>query len=188
MRPPRRSRRSTSPLGGDLSCGASGGWSASPAVRALAGVVLEIDAEDSFEVAAADDQEVVEAFGPDSADEPLGVGVRLGGANGGVHDPDAFAAEHLVERSRELAVAIVDQEAHPFEHAGEAEVARLLHDPRSGRVRRATGEVDAPTAELDEEEDVESTWRDCLDGEKAQASMLAACWRRNTGQLGSPRH
>jgi hypothetical protein len=127
------------------------------AVRTLAGVVLEIDAEDSFEVAAADDQEVVQTFGPDSADETLGVGVRLGRANGGVHDPDGFAAEHLVERSRELAVAIVDQEAHPFEHAVEVEVARLLHDPRSGRVRRATGEVDAPAAELDEEQDVEST-------------------------------
>jgi hypothetical protein len=62
------------------------------AVRALAGVVLDVDAKDSFEVAAADDQEVVEAFGPDGADEPLGVGVRLRRANGRVHDRRVDAA------------------------------------------------------------------------------------------------
>ncbi len=160
-----RSRRWTSPPG-DFQLWRLGRLECASAVGALAGVVLEVDAEDSFEVAAADDQEVVEAFGPGGADELLGVGVRLRRANGRVHDADAFAAEHLVERSREFAVAVVDQEAHPFEQAAEAEVARMLHDPGSGRVRRATGEVDAPAAELDEEEDVESTRRDCLDGEK----------------------
>jgi hypothetical protein len=62
------------------------------AVGALAGVVLEVDAEDSFGAAAADDQEVVEAFGPDGADDPLGVGVRLRRANGRVHDRRVDAA------------------------------------------------------------------------------------------------
>jgi hypothetical protein len=70
-----------------------------------------------------------------------------------------FAAEHLIERGGELAVAVVDQEAHPLEQAGEAEVARLFEDPRSGRVSRAAGEVNAPAAQLDEEEHVEPAQR-----------------------------
>jgi hypothetical protein len=46
-------------------------------MRALAVVVLDVDAQDTFEVSAADDQEPVETFRSDRADEPLGVGVRL---------------------------------------------------------------------------------------------------------------
>src|SRR6266536_192183 len=49
---------------------------------------------------------------------------------------------------------------------GEAEVARLLDDPGSGRVCRATGEVDAPAFEFDEEEHVEAAQGDRLDGEE----------------------
>jgi hypothetical protein len=60
----------------------------------------------------------------------------------------------------------VDQEAHPLEHAGEAEVPRLLGDPIAGRVGRAARQVDASALELDEEQDVEATERDRLDGEE----------------------
>jgi hypothetical protein len=56
-----------------------------------------------------------------------------------------------------LAVAIVDQETRPLENVGEAEVARLLNDPGSGWVRRSPG---------DEEEHIEPTQRDRLDGEE----------------------
>jgi hypothetical protein len=49
-----------------------------PAVGALAVVVPRIDPQDVLEVAAADDQEPVEAFRSDGADESLRVGVRLG--------------------------------------------------------------------------------------------------------------
>jgi len=65
-------RRSTSPPAGDLSCGGSGGRSPSPR-WALAGVVLDVDAQDSFEMAAAEDQQVVETLRSDGADEVLGV-------------------------------------------------------------------------------------------------------------------
>jgi hypothetical protein len=94
-----------------------------------------------------------------------------------VDDLDSFAAEQLVECGGELAVAVVDREAHPFENGGEAEVARLLDDPASGRVGRAAGEVDASTAEFDEEQDVQAAQRDRLDREEVageQARRLAA--------------
>jgi hypothetical protein len=82
-----------------------------------------------LEVAAADDQEPVEAFRSDGADESLRVGVPLRRLHRSVDHPDSFAAEQLVEGGGELAVAIVDQETRPLEKVGEAEVARLLDDP-----------------------------------------------------------
>jgi len=44
--------------------------------------------------------------------------------------------------------------------------ARLLKDPGSGRIRRATGKVDTPAPELDEDEHIETTQRDRLDHEE----------------------
>src|SRR5262249_53130501 len=102
----------------------------------------------------------------DGADEAFGVGVSLRRADRCFDHGDAFAAEDLVERAAELAVAVMDQEAHPLEDAGEAEVARLLGDLRAGRVGRAASEVDAATFELDEEEHVEAAQADRLDGEE----------------------
>src|SRR6266550_7402103 len=63
------------------------------AVGTLAVVVLDVDAQDVFEVAAADDQEPVERFRSDGADEPLCVGVRLRRSHRRVDHPDPFAAE-----------------------------------------------------------------------------------------------
>jgi hypothetical protein len=80
------------------------------AVGAMCVVVLDVGREDSFEVAAVEDQEPVEALAADAADPAFGEGVRAGCANGCPDDPDRFGAEHLVEGGGELAVAIVDQE------------------------------------------------------------------------------
>jgi hypothetical protein len=61
-------------------------------------------------VAAAEDQQPVEALGADAANEALGVGVCLWGADWCVDDADSFAAEDLVEGGRELSVAVVNQD------------------------------------------------------------------------------
>jgi hypothetical protein len=79
-----------------------------PAVRALAVVVPDLDPENVFEVAAAEDQQPVETLIACGADESLRVGVRLRRLHGRMDDLDPFAAEHLVERRGELAIAIVD--------------------------------------------------------------------------------
>jgi hypothetical protein len=73
--------------------------------------VLDVNAQDLFEVATAEDQQVVETLLSDGADEALGVGVRLRRADRCVDDADAFAAEYVVEGSGELPVAVVDQRA-----------------------------------------------------------------------------
>jgi hypothetical protein len=68
-----------------------------------------------LEVAAAEDQQPVEALTADAADEALSVGVCLGCTDRRVDHLEPFAAEDLVEGGAELAVAVVDQEPHPFE-------------------------------------------------------------------------
>ena len=104
------------------------------AVGALAVVMRYVEAKHSFEVAAAEDQQPVETLGADGADEALGIGIRLRCADRRVDHLDRFVAEDVVEGGAELAVAVVDQEAHPLEQAGEAEVPRLLGDPAARRV------------------------------------------------------
>jgi hypothetical protein len=153
-------------------------------VRALAVVVSRVGADDVFEVAATKDQHPVETLDTDGAHEPLRTGVRLRCADRRADHLDPFAAEHLVEGGGELAVAIVDQETHPLDNVGEAEVARLLKDPGSGRIRRATGKVDAPAPELDEEEHIETTQRDRLDREEVAGEQA----RRVTAQKRRPAH
>jgi hypothetical protein len=77
------------------------------AVRTVAVVVPDVDAQDAFEVATADDQQAVETFRSEDADDAFGRGDRLWRVNGRVNDSDSFAAEDLVEGSAELPVAIV---------------------------------------------------------------------------------
>src|SRR6266496_1616064 len=81
-------------------------------------------------------------------------------------NPHDYAVDDQALLHRELAVAVVDQEADPLKDAGEAEVARLLGDPGAGWVGRATGEVDAAALDFDEEEHVEAAQRDRLDREE----------------------
>jgi hypothetical protein len=78
-------------------------------------VVGEVDAEGVFEVAVADDEEPIEAFASDGADESFRVGVGSRRPDGGMDDADAFAAEDFVEGVAELAVAVVDQETDACE-------------------------------------------------------------------------
>jgi hypothetical protein len=78
-------------------------------VRPVHVVVIDKLVEHVLEVAAAQDQEPVEAFSADSADEALGVRLRC--THRGLDDLDALAREAGVEVAGELAVAVADQEA-----------------------------------------------------------------------------
>ncbi len=63
------------------------------------------------------------------------------------------------------------------------EVARLLSDPASVRVRAAGDVLDPPGRERDEEEDVDPPQKDGLDGEEVAGEHA----RRLRSQEGSPR-
>ena len=88
----------------------------------------------------------------------FGERVCLRRAKRGADDLDAFAVEDLVEGATELAVTVVDQEAGRCRSLGErpGKLSGLLGDPASVAVGRATREVDAPAADLEEEEHIET--------------------------------
>src|SRR5438045_2973814 len=73
-------------------------------------VVADVGREHSFEVASVDDQDPVEGLAAYGADPPFGERVGAGRPYRCADDPDAVGAEHLVEGSCELAVAVVEQE------------------------------------------------------------------------------
>jgi hypothetical protein len=62
-------------------------------MRPLAVVVVDIHAQDAFEVAAVEDQQPVEALSTHGADKALGNRARFRGPGSGCVGPDPFAAE-----------------------------------------------------------------------------------------------
>jgi len=70
--------------------------------------MVDVDAENSFEMAAVEDQQPVETLGTHSTDEPLRDCVGFRRAHRRLRDPDAFAAEHLIEGAAVLAVAVTN--------------------------------------------------------------------------------
>jgi len=105
-------------------------------VWAVGVVVLDELLQDLLEVAGSGDQEVVEAFPAQGADEPFGDRVRPRCSGRGADDADVGTGEHCVERGRELAVPVADQQPEPVGAIAEIhqQVAGLLGDPVPGRV------------------------------------------------------
>jgi len=101
---------------------------------------------------------VVEAFSAQGADEAFRDRVRAWCPDRGADDADVGAGEHGVERSRELAVPVADQEPEPVGALAEVheQVAGLLGDPVAGGVGGDPGEVHAAAVVLDDDEDVEA--------------------------------
>src|SRR5665647_1804772 len=74
-------------------------------------VMTDVDPEDAFEVPSIHDQDPVETFATYGADPPLDERVRARRPHRCADRPNAVGAEHLIEPSCELAVAVVDQKA-----------------------------------------------------------------------------
>src|SRR6266516_3689347 len=138
------------------------------AVRPVRVVVRRVDLDDALELAAAEDQQPVEALAAQSADPALGVRSRPRCLHRRFDDTDAFEAEHLIEVARELAVAVADQEArpHPFVVESHQQVARLLGHPGAVGVSGDARDVHATARQLNEEQDIETLEEDGVDGEE----------------------
>ena len=74
--------------------------------------VVDVGLQDVFEVASVDDQETVEAFAAERADETLRDCVRSRRASRRAEDLDVLALKDLVEGARELRVTVADQESN----------------------------------------------------------------------------
>jgi hypothetical protein len=89
------------------------------------------------------DQELIEAFAAQSADEAFGDGVGAGCPHGAAQDADVAADEHGVEGGGELAVPVADQEPELVGSVAEVDeqVAGLLGGPGAGGAGGDAGEV-----------------------------------------------
>ncbi len=142
-------------------------WAAERAVRPVRVVVRRVDLDDALELAAAEDQQPVEALPAQAPDLALGVCPRPRRSHRRLEDREAFGAEDLIEVARELAVAVADQEARPqpFVVESHQQVARLLGHPGAVGVSGGARDVHATACELNEEQDIEMLEED-VDGEE----------------------
>lgn len=88
-------------------------------VRTMAVVVPDVDPKDLLKATAADNQQPVQALGPDGPNQALREGVGVGVGDGRLHRRDqhlgALRPEHVVEPTAELRVTIKDRQdrLHP---------------------------------------------------------------------------
>ena len=113
-------------------------------------VVVDELAQHRREVAPSADQQVVEAFPAQRADEAFGDRVRARRLDWGADDANVGAGEHGVEGLGELAVPVADQEPGLLGAVVEVhqQVAGLLGDPCAGGVGGDPGEVYTTAAVL----------------------------------------
>jgi hypothetical protein len=98
-------------------------------------VVAAVGTEHMVDVAAAEDEDPVEAVGADGSHPPLGERVRVWCLDWRANYGDALRPEDLVEGATELRVTIVDEEPERLRIAElHNEVARLLGNPTAVRV------------------------------------------------------
>jgi hypothetical protein len=146
--------------------------------------VAAVDAEHVLKMAAAEDEDPVQAVGANRAYPTLGEGVCVRRLDRRADHLDAFRLKDLVERAAEFRVAIMDEEPERLLILKlHDEVARLLGDPAAVRVRAAGDVLDPSRRERDEEEDIDPLQEDGLDRQEVAGEDA----RRLRSQEGSPR-
>src|SRR5262249_51190026 len=114
-------------------------------MRSASVVVQAVDAQHVGEMPSTEDQDSIEAVGANRANPALGVGIRVRRPDGRADHSDAFAPEDLIEAVAELRVTIVNEEPERLLLTElHDEVAGLLGDPVSVRVRRTGDVLDPP--------------------------------------------
>jgi hypothetical protein len=146
--------------------------------------VLDADSQDLLQMPATHDEQPVQALGPHRLDPALGEGVGVGRLHRREHHLGTLRPEHVVEPAAELRVTIANNKAHAasfLQH--EQQVAGLLGDPGGVGLAvtpaRCTRRVSSSTKNrtYNCRSQVVSTVK------KAQATIPAACWRRNARQV-----
>jgi len=101
-------------------------------MRPLLRVLAHVDMEHPIEMPTSVDEDVVQAFRADGPYEPLGGGVGPWRPDRGADDPYFFRPEYLVERTRELRVAVVQEEPDRGEPLGDAKAMISPARPSTG--------------------------------------------------------
>jgi hypothetical protein len=115
----------------------------------------------------------VEEFAADGADEAFGDRVRPWRAHRRLDDLDVDGGEYGVEGGGELAVMVADEESEQLVGIVQVhdQVARLLAEPRCGRVRGDAEDVDASAGVFDDEERVEPLQGDGVEVEQVASQV-----------------
>jgi hypothetical protein len=141
-------------------------------------------------MALAVDQHPVRALGPRGPDPAFCITVRPRRLRWSLHHPDALAGGDLIERGRELGVAVPDEEPELADPVGEShdQIADLLGGPGDVRVRRHPGDVHAPGRYLHHEQHMQPFEEDRVHGDEITRQQALAWARRNLRQeVSSPR-
>src|SRR6266536_3092463 len=131
-------------------------------------VVVDVCGQDPLEVASVEDQDPVQALGPDGAYPALRVGVGFRRPRWGLERLDTGCGEHRAERRGELAVAIPNEQPEPIRALVEAhqQIPGGLGDPRAGGVGGDSGQVCPALLQFDDEEHVQPGEPYRFDGEE----------------------
>jgi len=140
-------------------------------------------------VSTVDDQEVVEEFAADRADEAFGDCVRPWCPRRGLDDPDVGGGEDGIEGGGELAVSVADEESEAAVGVVEVDeqVASQLSEPCSGGVGGDAEDVHAAGGVLDEEERVEAVQGDRVEVERVAGEDAVGLYAEDWVQVGAAR-
>ena len=130
--------------------------------------VRHVLGQHNLKLAPVKDQHPIQQLAAHSADPSFGDRVRAGRAHRGPQDPDGLVGEHSIEDAGELAVAIPDQHRELSRPVAQVhqQVAGLLSNPGSGRIRGDTQQVHAASSMLNDEQDIESVAQQRVDAKE----------------------
>jgi hypothetical protein len=160
----------------------------------LAVVVIDVLLKNQLQVALAEDEQPVKGFVTQGFDHALAMGVSSRAPVGCEGDPGALAAEHLIELVDKLGISVVDGKSDWSLDLVQllAQVSCLLRYPGRVGMGGAVGAEDAPTADLEKDQYVESAKKHYVDSEEVAGqdragvgaeelrpgrAIAARCWR-----------
>jgi hypothetical protein len=134
----------------------------------VAVVVLDVDPKHLLQVSSSGDQQPVQAFDPHRPDPALGVGVGVGRLHRRQQHLSAFRTEDIVEAAGEPRIPVAERKSSCLSSLRDynEQVAGLLDDPGAIRVGRHAGQVDPPGIQFDEEQHLQPSQPDRVDGEE----------------------
>lgn len=137
-------------------------------VRAVDVVVRHELGENALELTSVEDEDPIQAFPSNGADEALGDSVCPGCAHRCADDPHALGAEGLVEAGGELGVTITDEIPSGNQAFSEApsELPSLLCYPQIVRAGCHSSELNSSPVEMDEKQYIEPAEGHGLDREE----------------------
>ncbi|GAA1274489.1 hypothetical protein [Streptomyces javensis] len=131
-------------------------------------VVLLVVREDVAGVGLVHDEDVIEGFASDAADDAFAVRVHTGSLRRTFDDLHLFGPKDGIGGLAVLVIAVAQQEAQGLDAYAQVggEIPRLLHRPVPYRVGGAPGDVQSPGAVLEEHQRVQPPAEDGVDVEE----------------------